>query len=274
MIWALLACGTPQPASVGGDSAQATADSGGDSGVEDSATDPSFTGIPLTDEDGDGYISRATGGDDCDDADPNTHPGATDWCDGKDQDCDGDPVGAGMCTEGSDVAALDGIWWWPEPPFSDYLFEAVWHTSGGDALVAATVRQVESTGIEGVLPYLSVAAGEQPSGGPWWDCTADYDCARGIVDVGDFDGDGADELLMGGPGWSHWTPAVFLLSGDTATWPAPGSPMPDAAAASWVGGDQFATSMSGGADLNGDGLSDFIVYDPGVGGGTATTGVA
>ncbi|MEC7525961.1 MAG: MopE-related protein [Myxococcota bacterium] len=46
------------------------------------------------DADGDGYVSAAcrnaaVGGDDCDDASADTHPGATEICDGADNDCDG-----------------------------------------------------------------------------------------------------------------------------------------------------------------------------------------
>jgi hypothetical protein len=42
------------------------------------------------DDDGDGFMSKARGGNDCDDANPEIHPGATDTAgDGIDQDCDG-----------------------------------------------------------------------------------------------------------------------------------------------------------------------------------------
>ena len=41
------------------------------------------------DDDSDGHYDEACGGDDCDDADPDTYPGALESCDGKDNDCDG-----------------------------------------------------------------------------------------------------------------------------------------------------------------------------------------
>ena len=43
----------------------------------------------AADADGDGHTKASMGGDDCDDMDPLTYPGATEWCDFKDNDCDG-----------------------------------------------------------------------------------------------------------------------------------------------------------------------------------------
>ena len=45
--------------------------------------------VVETDADGDGYDDEAFGGKDCDDTSPSIHPGATELCDGVDNDCDG-----------------------------------------------------------------------------------------------------------------------------------------------------------------------------------------
>ncbi len=52
----------------------------------DSDTDTD-TDQPV-DQDGDGYASIESGGDDCDDSDDGIHPGATEACNGVDDDCD------------------------------------------------------------------------------------------------------------------------------------------------------------------------------------------
>jgi hypothetical protein len=62
---------------------------------------------PPRDDDGDGHaIARATGtagtvtcpgGDDCNDADPDIHPGATEICNGQDDNCNGTADEGGVC---------------------------------------------------------------------------------------------------------------------------------------------------------------------------------
>ena len=52
-------------------------------------TDVSLTAQALADADGDGHSSVAAGGDDCDDANASTYPGAPELLDVQDNDCDG-----------------------------------------------------------------------------------------------------------------------------------------------------------------------------------------
>lgn len=52
------------------------------------------------DQDGDGYAASSCGGDDCDDENAAVHPGVTDTCNGRDDDCDGDTDEDATCTLG------------------------------------------------------------------------------------------------------------------------------------------------------------------------------
>lgn len=80
-----------------------------DTGAEDTGRDAPVDVAPDADcdRDRDGHRALACGGDDCDDTREAVHPGAPEWCDGVDGDCDGvadalpdggvDPGSAAFC---------------------------------------------------------------------------------------------------------------------------------------------------------------------------------
>ncbi len=99
----VLACGDKDG---GGADTGSTADGGsGDGGSGDGGQD---SGIVYYDNDNDGYTQDV----DCDDIDPEVNPGATEICNGKDDDCDdttneADWINIGDTTYGSLQAAID-----------------------------------------------------------------------------------------------------------------------------------------------------------------------
>lgn len=75
-----------------GDTGSDSSNDTGDSAIQ---VETGETGDPRVDADGDGFYSTETGGDDCDDGDERTFPGAVERCDGRDNDCDGTIEGEG-----------------------------------------------------------------------------------------------------------------------------------------------------------------------------------
>jgi hypothetical protein len=71
-------------------------------GLKDCDDDDCHSEPLCCDRDGDGYFDVDCDGDDCDDDDSNTHPGAEEIVDGRDNDCDG------LTDEGTDAYDDDG----------------------------------------------------------------------------------------------------------------------------------------------------------------------
>ena len=215
--------------------------------------DQGCDGLDGVDADGDGVASIASGGDDCHDdgSDPVaaiTWPGAADsWGDGADTNCDG-------------VDGLD-------------LDDDGWASNAGGP------AQDCDDDDDGVFPgsqesWESPAEGRDTNcDGHLWDELTEADlCLVGeaagdragssITRVGDLDGDGVDELVVGAP-WAGGEAGrgYVLYSGSL---PATGTFGLGGADVVLEGGpgDRFGQYLVGGGDVDGDGLGDLLVAMP------------
>lgn len=221
-------------------------------------TDEGDTAVEPTDEDGDGYATDV----DCDDEDASVHPDADDACDGVDRNCDGAVVDEGGCGEVTEVEDAD-----PVEVVRDYRYasldcasnrDCVWTTSRGDIAVDSSSLEDWSGG--GFAFYA------------WNGTTMSYALqlatqsaevyVRASV-VGDFDGDGTDDLALHGGSVSGLS-ELALISGDESRWPTGLTHVDDAAFAVWEalnGGDYFSEELDVG-DVDGDGLVDIVTHAP------------
>jgi hypothetical protein len=86
-----------------------------------------------------------------------------------------------------------------------------------------------------------------------------------LAAIADIDGDGLDEILIGGPGRDEGRGGAWLLNGARAA--QPGSPLRQLLIHSWSGstaGAHFGETVSGVGDLDGDGSEDLAIGAPGI----------
>ena len=174
-------------------------------GVEDEwydGEDANCDGADDYDQDGDGFQTyvyndepSAMGGD-CQDANPDMHPGAVDdWYDGIDANCDG-----------VDDFDKDEDGWR--------------HPSGGGSDCDDDNPDVNPDNVERINGLDDDCDGEVDNEIPgWaadyrWEGTAPGDLAGSAITRGDLDGDGVIELIVGAPGYSSATGMVAVIEGN------------------------------------------------------------
>jgi hypothetical protein len=223
---------------------------------------------------------------DCDDADPDRHPGAPHpgllsgvddpACDGGGQDLGwadlaltavGATDQAGFAVAGGGDVDGDGL--------SDLLIGARFDDDGGaDAGAAFVVLGATAAG-HGAAE-LSLGAADLVLVGE----AAGDRAGSSLAFVGDVDGDGLSDLLIGAPthggGGAHAGKAYLVLGSTLAASPTGGIDLADAdfAFVGGAAGDGAGAAVAGAGDVDGDGLADLIIGAAGHDGGGADAGQA
>ena len=233
----------------------------------------------FTDSDGDGFGANGIRtcepagpgqvdvGGDCDDGDPYANPDELEYCDGFDNDCDGD-IDEGDAVDATEYYAdLDGDGYGdPNNPLSacvqppNYLLDTQ-DCDDNDAL--ANPYGVDTAWEDRDCDGLNEDLGEAETelGGQ-----LEEQLGAAIAGIGDINGDGFDDFVAGAPGVVD--PLVDLAS----VWIMFGGALPTKEAnmvdygIQFTGedpGDLTGAAVAGGGDFNGDGVLDIAASAPG-----------
>jgi hypothetical protein len=223
----------------------------------------------FTDADGDGWGTDEYIGDfcpssglgvvdrgDCDDADPAVNPDAFEVTDATDRNCDGDatyhffrdfPEGIGNDTEDEGF----GSSLWSRDLDGDGDHDLLIGSPDAESETGELAWWDETQPTDHSTPTRTVAT--------WTGTAAGARVGEIVAPVGDFDGDGVDDLLLTDLGEGGAERTVYLLSVDT-----PSGPVSDGAW-SWSRDDvhsELGTSIIVVGDIDADGRPEALIGDP------------
>ena len=247
---------------------------------------PDGDGDGYGDPDGELFHACADGEDssenaeDCEDADPAVHPGATEVCDGKDNNCDG--LGLAACGRNGvfDFESDDRRLSATDLGGSLGLALDAAGDVDGDGLADLLVISTVLTGSPTVGGYTSVVYGgvgladsDISAAGPRFVPTAADGTMSAVAHLGDVNGDGVGDFAtssvgspsMGAPveghvylffGGSRWSGDADLLGAADVVWET-----------GLVDGNFFGGMLASAGDVDGDGFGDAIIGSPAAHGG-------
>lgn len=156
--------------------------------------------------------------------------------------------------------------------FASWLASAGTHADGGEGLLISSTGGIRSLNTVALFQKTEVDPTMIDEGRSVWTSSAGGESAlwtSGIpgsqfgvaaVSVGDLDGDGFDEVLIGAPVGTDTPGAAYLYMG-----PARASLTEDDADGAFfadASSDSLGTMVAGGGDVDGDGASDFAIAAP------------
>ena len=224
----------------------------------DTDSDADTDSTPDNDLDDDGHDAIDAGGDDCDDSNPYVHPGAVECCDMVDQDCDGEALAPGVCSQVGFA-----------PACGQRIVASV-----DSGLELGLVRDITGDGVADLLmpryfddDALVYAGGAFPT--PPWAASDGTDAwhhftaganvyIKSAHDAGDLDGDGFNDVLVddvtGLGAFAHYGP----VSGPGGTSDLEGDA--DAYLNPYAQTEEWQIRLTG-TDLDGDGRTEVVAQN-------------
>jgi len=240
--------------------------------------DQNCAGDDDFDADGDGVYPPEHGGSDCNDDHDFVYPGAEEWCDEIDHDCDGDTLNDGVCGKAQDLLAVHAVAIHGES--TDYYFagqEAGFvgdlDGDGAEEILAGCMwcRWPDGTeevslasllpgGLTGRTNYRTDV--QRTAFGTGY--ASHWFMAFDPQPLGDWNGDGSPDVVLVSPyAWDTYDNEVIIVAGPMSAW-GEGVDVDEEALAKWSSWDDaYFAQEHVVADFDLDGLSDIVLGTPG-----------
>ena len=255
----------PADKSDGTDTADTSFDSAADTSVDDSGdtaggVETGDSADPIVDADGDGFLASEG---DCDDTRANVYPGAQDLCDSLDQDCDGEAVPSGSCSEivqAEDAASRTIV----GEGGGSFGYPISAGEVDGDGNADVWLLNNDESGGYSLLSGIELLQRGDEAEREFYTLIDEYPAYQfaGAVGAGDYNDDGYDDFWLNAQEYAPIgsTGGAFLFLGGATRWVSGERSAMDDADGYWEDDrdDYRLGGVLAGGDLTADGLADAL----------------